>query len=96
MPTNTYNKTLGRRPYKTERCKLCQVENAVVQKGVYSLKYCKNFTTHCITKARGAGSMENRLLCSGKLAGATDVLTSAASEYIRQGHFVSSAPRQAL
>lgn len=40
-------------------CKLCQVENAVLQKGVDSLKYCKNITTHCITKATGVGSMEN-------------------------------------
>lgn len=36
VPTNAYNKTLGRRSYKTERCKLRQVENAVVQKGVDS------------------------------------------------------------
>lgn len=26
---------------------------------VQTLKYCKNITTHCITKATGAGSMEN-------------------------------------
>lgn len=42
-----------------ERCKLCQVENAVPQKGTDSLKYCKNITTHHITKATGAGSVEN-------------------------------------
>lgn len=65
---------------QTERCKLSQVENAVLQKGADSLKYCKNITRHHSTKATGAGSMENRILCLGKLAGATDILTSAASE----------------
>lgn len=40
-------------------CKLCHVEIAVLLKGVDSLKYCKNITTHCITKATGAGSTEN-------------------------------------
>lgn len=42
-----------------ERFKPSQVENAVLQKGVDSLKYSKNIVTHCITKATGAGSLEN-------------------------------------
>lgn len=42
-----------------ERCKLSQVENAVLQEGADSLKYCKNITTHRIPKATGAGSVGN-------------------------------------
>lgn len=82
---------------QTERCKLSQVENAVLQKGADSLKYCKNITTHHTTKATGAGSMENtEYYVQGSLQVQQTFSPQLHLNAIRQGHLVNAAPRHAL